>query len=145
MQQLYCGLYNIYGELRRKIGNDGSPGFCFAFRIDYKYDNKIYGLMERVNTIAFILELEDVKQIIRDLKYMYDNLRGQCIIQGREDESFMELYFVGRFLKLKGKISGWCDTYLFGEDSGWSEYEGGIDVDQTILLPLINIFKSAIK
>lgn len=145
MQQLYCGSYDIYGEFRRKLGDDSNPGFCFAFRIEYKHDSETYGLIEDINTMAFILELDEVKQIIRELQYMYDNLRGQCIIEEREDVSFLKLYFVGRFLKLKGKFSGEADAHLFGENLYWDKYDGGIDVDQTIFLPFINLFRSAIK
>lgn len=145
MQLLYSGSYSIYGEFRRKGVAYGSQFFCFAFKIDGSRDTEGYGLIECVNTIAFILGLDEVKEIIQELQHLYDNLSGQCTIQESEDVHFMELYFDGRFLKLKGKISGFHDMYLFGENPDWNDFDRGIDVDQTILLPLINLFKSAIN
>ncbi|HIT77179.1 MAG TPA: hypothetical protein IAD47_00110 [Candidatus Limihabitans stercoravium] len=145
MQLLYSGSYSIYGELRRKSVAYGRQYFCFAFKIDGSRDTEGYGLIECVNTIAFILKLDEVKEIIQELQHLYDNLSGQCTIQESEDVDFMELYFDGRFLKLKGKISGFHDMYLFGENPDWNDFDRGIDVDQTILLPLINLFKSAIN
>ena len=113
----------------------------YLFRVELLQKNE-YGLDLGFSGVGlFVVDFPEIEKYCILLEKMYETLKGECTIQDHEFGNIIKLYFVGRNLKINGRLYDGTNTFLFGQYGGGSD-DDGVNIDQTIIPQIISVLKS---